>query len=239
MRAPTGSPPGRRRSSRTGLRALVALLALVMFRGVAAELSLNPPEVPESAEIHACDLDDPIPSIWLGEPGAGFRSTVQTVSLLAGGAVGPAMMGSQEHHHLALVSVAYGQMFAPLQAEDHWWRGNFEARLELFGGIQVAPEHSWLVGIAPHLRYHLATGSRWTPFIDAGAGFTLTDIGAPDVGNLFEFNLQGTIGVHYHWRDDLALTFEARYMHLSNAGISADNYGVNALVAVFGVTRFF
>jgi len=149
------------------------------------------------------------------------------------------MMGSQEHHHLALVSTAYGHMFAPLQARDHWWRGNFEVRLEGFGGIQVAPDHSWLVGITPHMRYNLATGSRWTPFVDAGAGFTLTDIGAPDVGNLFEFNLQGTIGVHYHWRDDLALTFETRYMHLSNAGISKDNYGVNVLVAVFGVTRFF
>ena len=239
MRVPTGLPPGRRISSRTRLRALGAVLALVTVPGVTAELGLNPPTVPESAEFRACDLDEPIPSIWLGEPGAGFRSTVRTVSLLAGGAVGPAMMGSQEHHHLALVSVAYGHMFAPLQAEDHWWRGNFEGRLELFGGIQVAPDHSWLVGITPHLRYNLATGSRWTPFVDAGAGFTLTDIGAPDVGNLFEFNLQGTIGVHYHWRDDLALTFEARYMHLSNAGISNDNYGVNVLVAVFGVTRFF
>lgn len=239
MRVPLGRPRDRRQPLRTRWRALGAVLALVTFRGVAAELGLHPPAVLESAECGADELETPLPSIWLGEPGAGFRSDVRTVSLLAGGAVGPAMMGSQEHHHLALVSVAYGQMFAPLQARDHWWRGNFEVRIEGFGGIQVAPDHSWLVGIAPHMRYHLATGSRWTPFVDAGAGFTLTDIGAPDVGNLFEFNLQGTLGVHYHWREDLALTFESRYMHLSNAGISQDNYGVNVLVAVFGVTRFF
>jgi hypothetical protein len=56
---------------------------------------------------------------------------------------------------------------------------------------------------------------------------------------VFEFNLQGGFGVQYYLRDNLALSCEGRYIHISNAGLSDDNYGLNALMGMMGVTFFF
>jgi lipid A 3-O-deacylase len=130
-------------------------------------------------------------------------------------------------------------MLSGVLAKDSWYRGNFEFRAELFGGAQISPDTDWLIGIAPHLRYNFATGSRWIPFIDAGAGVTATGIGPPDLSNTFEFNLQGAIGTQYFIKDNVALTLEARFFHMSCAGLSKPNDGLNAIVGYVGVSWFF
>jgi hypothetical protein len=130
-------------------------------------------------------------------------------------------------------------MISPVLGTDHWWRGNLELRLELFGSVQVSPEMDWLVGFTPHLRYHFATGSKWIPFLDLGLGFALTGIGPPDLGSVFEFNQQAGAGVQWFLRSDLALTLEGRYMHVSNAGLSDYNGGLNACIGMMGITVFF
>ena len=80
-------------------------------------------------------------------------------------------------HDLALLSLAYGHMLGGVQGEGHWYRGNFEGRLELFGGGEYSPSNEWVIGLTPHLRYNFATGSPWIPFLDGGAGVTATGIG--------------------------------------------------------------
>jgi hypothetical protein len=45
--------------------------------------------------------------------------------------------------------------------------------------------------------------------------------------------------VHWFWRDDVALTLEARYMHMSCAGISHPNLGLNSVIGMVGLTWFF
>src|SRR5579859_3263700 len=129
-------------------------------------------------------------SLWQGNVGEGFRPTVQDVTLEAGAAAGLATFGSRQAHDLALLSLSYGHMLGHVIATNHWYRGNWELRGELFGGAQFSPSSEWLVGLTPHLRYNLATGTRWVPFIDGGAGVTATSIGEPDLSNTFEFNLQ-------------------------------------------------
>jgi lipid A 3-O-deacylase len=183
---------------------------------------------------------DPRPaSIWMDGRGEGFRTSVQTLSLEAGAAFGPAVLGSLDHHHLALLSLSYGHMLSPVLGKNRWWRGNFELRVECFGGIQFSPHNDWLVGFTPHLRYNFAAGGIWIPFIDAGVGVSLSGIGPPDLGSVFEFNQQGGAGFHWFFRDNLALTVEGRYIHISNAGISDHNHGLNAAVCLLGLTAFF
>jgi hypothetical protein len=130
-------------------------------------------------------------------------------------------------------------MLGHVKGEGHWYRGNFEGRLELFGGGQYSPSSEWVIGLTPHLRYNFATGTRWIPFLDGGAGVTATGIGHPDLGGTFEFNLQATAGVHWFVRDNLALTGDVRYMHMSCAGIDDPNHGVNNIAFMIGMTWFF
>jgi hypothetical protein len=122
---------------------------------------------------------------------------------------------------------------------DHWYRGNFEFRAELFSGAQFSPSTEWVVGLTPHLRYNFATGTRWVPFADFGAGVSGTSIGPPDLSGTFEFNLQAEVGVHRFLRDNLALTFEVRYMHMSCAGLSSPNAGLNTVMGLIGLSWFF
>jgi len=177
--------------------------------------------------------------IWHGDVGDGFRSSAQTFSIETAVALGVQAFGGQQVHDIALVSFSYGHMLGNVVAGDHWYRGNWEGRLELFSGGQFSPESDPLVGIAPHLRYDFATGTRWVPFADLGAGVTASGIGPPDQSGTFEFNLQANIGAHWFVRDDLALTFEIGYLHMSCAGLHDPNLGVNTIKGMLGLTWFF
>lgn len=178
-------------------------------------------------------------SIWRTSVGAGFNRNVETLTLEAGVNYGLASFGSIEAHHLALGSLSYGHMLGGFQGEGHWYSGNFEIRAELFGGFQFSPENDYVIGLTPHLRYNFATGTHLIPFIDIGAGVTATGIGPPDLSGTFEFNLQGGGGVHWFIRNELAITAEVRYLHLSCAGLSQPNLGLNGVMGMIGLTKFF
>jgi hypothetical protein len=160
----------------------------------------------------------------------------------AGAAAGMASLGSHQAHDFALLSASYGHMLGGVKGGEHWYRGNLEGRIELFGGMQYHPEDDvdgWFVGLTPHLRYNFATGTRLVPFLDGGAGVTAMGIGPPDVSGTFEFNLQTSTGVRWFLRDDLALTTEVRYTHYSCAGLHQPNSGINNVAFLFGVSWFF
>jgi hypothetical protein len=178
-------------------------------------------------------------NIWERGVGQGFRSTVQSFGFSAGATYGFASFGSHEAHDLALASLSYGHMLGHVFGKEHWYRGNLEFRLEVFSGAQFSPSTRWLVGLTPHLRYNIATGTRFIPFVDCGAGVTATSIGPPDMSGTFEFNLQGGGGLHWFFKDNVALTVEARYVHWSCAGIHQPNSGLNGITGLLGITYFF
>ncbi len=177
--------------------------------------------------------------VWQDEVGAGFRSGADSIGLSFGVSYGIPMLGGEESHHLALTSLSYGWMAGPTRNKGHWYRGNWEYRAEVFGGSEFSPEVEWIVGITPHLRYNFVTGTRWIPFLDLGAGVTATSIGPPDLSGIFEFNLQGCAGLRWFFRDDVALSIEARYLHISCASIHDPNLGLNGVAGFLGLTYFF
>lgn len=178
-------------------------------------------------------------SIWDSGIGDGFRPGLESFTAGLAGAYGLKAFGGIEGHDLGLASVEFGRMVGPVLGDHYGLRGNFEARIELFSGAEFSPKREWLVGLTPHLRYDFATGTRWVPFIDAGAGISATSIGPPDLSGTFEFNLQAGMGVHRFLRDNLALTLETRVMHMSCAGLSNPNLGLNAVIGMLGITWFF
>lgn len=185
------------------------------------------------------ELEMPTSTIWQSGVGEGFRSTVKTFSIEPGVALGAKIFGSRQSHDLALISLSCGHMLGPVIGEGHWYCGNPELRLELFAGGEFSPESESLVGLTPHLRYNFATGTHWIPFFDLGAGVSATSIGRPDLSGTFEFNLQLGGGVHWFLRDNLALTSEVKYLHMSCAGIHPPNLGLNSFALMIGVTWFF
>ena len=178
-------------------------------------------------------------SIWQGDVGEGFLPSAQNFDVEVGVAPGMAVFGSVQAHDLALLSLSYGHMLGHVLGEGHWYGGNFEGRLELFGGGEYSRSEEWVLGLTPHLRYNFATGTCWIPFLDAGAGVTATGIGSPDLSGTFEFNLQATVGVRWFLNGAFALTGDVRLLHISCAGIHSPNLGVNNVAFMIGATWFF
>lgn len=220
----------------------IAVLSMVFVAPIAsvtgaAEMT-GQSSSPTTNSVVLSELSESKFSIWEDGVGQGFRSTTRTFSAEAGVGVGMAAFGSTQAHDLALISLSYGHMWGPVLGKDRWYRGNIEYRVELFGGAQYSPSSEWLVGLTPHLRYNFATGTRWIPFLDGGAGVTGTGIQHPDLGGTFEFNLQIGGGMHWFVRDNLALTGEVKYMHMSCAGIDKPNRGLNDVIGWIGLTLF-
>jgi hypothetical protein len=228
---------------------LLSLLLLAQVLSAVAQnpdstnpLPQSPPSISASTNIMSASkvgLEAARESIWENGIGEGFRSDDQSITVSTGATYGIATLGSHEQHHLAIGSLTYGHMLGGVVGEGHWYRGNPEFRLELFGGAQFQPDTRSLVGLTPHLRYNFATGTRWIPFVDGGAGVTATSIGPPDLSGTFEFNLQAGTGIYWFLNDHLALSLEARYLHMSCAGIHKPNLGLNGVTGLLGITYFF
>jgi lipid A 3-O-deacylase len=184
-------------------------------------------------------LQPPSASVWQNGIGNGFKVRTVQAGFNLGAGFGWAAFGSRVAHDLTLASANMGWIASSLMAEDRWFKGNWEIAGELFGGAQYRPEYRYIVGLTPLLRYNLATGTRWVPFVNGGAGLTATDIGHPDLGSTFQFTSQGGLGTHYFLRDDLAMTVDCRWLHISNAGIRRPNNGVNTQMLYLGMNWFF
>lgn len=233
------------KASKQFFSAFQAAPILGLFLSSVAVKALNAAEPPSGAASDAfasatqLTLEPAHSDLWQGGVGNGFQSTAQSLSIEAGASAGFAAFGGRLSHDLALVSISYGHMLGPVRGTGHWYRGNWELRGELFTGAEFSPGTTWGIGLTPHLRYDFAIGTRWVPFADIGAGVTATGERAPDLGGAFEFNLQATVGTHWFVRDNLAVTVEARYLHVSSAGLYTPNLGLNTVAGLVGVTWFF
>ena len=178
-------------------------------------------------------------SIWKTDVGSGFRENIKNIGLTAGSGFGLDILGSEKAHQLALVYAHMGWMATDVIYKNQWCEGNLELWGEIFGGEQYNLDSASVFGLTIGPRYHFITHSRWVPFIDAGAGVSETDIGEPDLGSKFQFNVQLGVGTHYFFLNNVALTTQIRGIHLSNAYIKLPNNGANALLFLVGVTCFF
>lgn len=212
---------------------------LVIACGIDAAENMSGGDSTDSAHVTVGQIFQANQGIWDGEVGEGFRRSTSHWGVLTGVAPGLEEFGSSQARDLALVSVSYGKIWGGVQAKDHWWRGNWEWRVELIAGSEFHPSVHYFGGLTPHLRYNFATGTRWIPFVDFGSGVSVTSIGLPDLGGPFQFNTQVSLGMNYFIKQNLALSLEGRAMHVSSAGIYQPNNGMNNLLILAGVNWLF
>jgi len=85
--------------------------------------------------------------------------------------------------------------------------------------------------------------ARWVPYFQLGAGALGNNIyrerGQKEIGEGFEFMLQGEIGLRYMISDAWSVSAEGGYRHISNAGLASNNEGLNSLGGVLQVSYRF
>ena len=94
------------------------------------------------------------------------------------------------------------------------------------------------VGVNPmNLKWNFATRGRLHPYIELGGGTLFTTDKVPRATSKVNFTPTAAFGAHflgqkYPW------TMEARYLHISNAGLGDFNPGINTFEVRLGIGRF-
>jgi len=93
------------------------------------------------------------------------------------------------------------------------------------------------VGLNPlNLKWDFERRGHLVPYVELGGGLLFTTHQVPPRTSSVNFTPSGGFGVHYLGAR-LAWTLEARYFHISNAGLSRSNPGINSFVVRIGVGK--
>jgi lipid A 3-O-deacylase len=154
--------------------------------------------------------------------------------------------------------VAYGYstrqdvQVIPLYAHAGWWLPGFiddplarwNLALEYFlegwiGGTTGGPQDAIEFGINPiGFKISYDAGQAVVPYFTGGIGVMYTGLGGLRLGGPFEFNETAGAGFELFPREDWAITLGFRYRHISNAGISDDNLGLDTLFGQIGLSYY-
>lgn len=119
-----------------------------------------------------------------------------------------------------------------------WYRGNFDLALEPQLFVNLDPSGGRAGGAALYLRYHLLATERFVPFVGAGSGMLGLDFDGRHQDDGFNFILQAGAGGYVFLTDRTAFSLDARWHHISNAGLRDPNHGIDSALLLTGVTWF-
>ena len=119
-------------------------------------------------------------------------------------------------------------------------KGRFEYALDavpLYLIFQPA-NTAYGAGLNPaNLKWNFAKRGRFAPYIELGGGVLFTTHDVPSRTSTVNFTPSAAFGTHF-LGERLAWTVEARYLHISNAGLSRFNSGINTFEVRLGVGKF-
>jgi hypothetical protein len=176
------------------------------------------------------------------QPSANFGYGKQELALSGGYGFGVGIQGSNNGN---LKDIRYGALVPrwgiglsdPL-GEGSWYEGNFDLLIEGAFLFQYQPTHGFAGGGTLMFRYNFLQCGPVVPFIEAGAGLMGTDLNLKEQSDGFNFSLQPGLGFHVFLLPNMAVTAEARFHHISNAGLRSPNSGINDVLFLLGASLF-
>ena len=113
-----------------------------------------------------------------------------------------------------------------------WLRGNLEYAGDLIpiyvlsGPVNTA----YGVSIDPFvMKWNFTGGKRLAPYMELGGGVLFTNTEVPFRTSNINFTSQAVLGMHIFTREKRSVTLDFKYVHISNAGMSVPNPGINTL----------
>jgi hypothetical protein len=94
-------------------------------------------------------------------------------------------------------------------------------------------------GVNPiNLKWNFATRGDVVPYFELSGGTLFTNHDVPNFTSRVNFTSGAALGFHF-LGENHALSVEARYMHVSNAGLGDLNPGLNTFQVRLGIGKFF
>jgi hypothetical protein len=189
-----------------------------------------------------------------------MRSLVLAAVVLLGASAGLAQIGPEEDGREVQLWVAGGHSVAGgtkniglfnaglrygwILTGPHlpgFLRGRFEYALDATPVFLVSQpaNTSYGLGFSPlGLKWNFERHGRLSPYFELNGGLLVTNHNVPTGTNDVNFTSAAALGTHilaakYNW------SLEARFLHISNAGLGNYNPGLNTVEIRLGIGRFF
>ena len=169
-----------------------------------------------------------------------FQEDRWEFSLAAGANHSSVFESNRTDFDYALASIRFGWMLDSVTGEG-WTRGNWEFMMCVEGGgIFGGPGEKILPGPSFYVVYNFVQpGWDIVPYAGFGGGFLWPDSEVEELGQNFNFTPQGFCGFRYLIHDKWSVNLEFHYHHMSSAGISKRNTGIDGIGGMLGVSYFF
>jgi hypothetical protein len=158
----------------------------------------------------------------------------------AGG--GFSVPGGTKDTHTMNAGVRLGKVLT----DDHlggFLRGNFEWSADLMPIYyiwQPAPaQNAYAAAFNPvNLKWNFTSSPRTVPYLELGGGVLFSNHAVPLNTSHVNFLTHATLGFQFFNNDRRAFTAGIRYEHISNAGLTVPNPGINTVQFQVGVNWF-
>jgi hypothetical protein len=134
--------------------------------------------------------------------------------------------GEYIHHTLALD-------YTYLYDRRSFWR-HFQFQIEPFVSFVSSPENNGEIGCVFFIKYAVPWRFPLKPYIRGGSGVILLTQETDELSTMFNFASQIGCGVSYALQN-LKLSLEYRYRHISNADIKQPNSGIDDYIWLLGI----
>lgn len=157
------------------------------------------------------------------------------------GGYGNANLHEKERYQLIPVFVDFDFDLKPLFANTKFiYPGMLQFIEEPFLAYVFDPGQNMEVGNNFLLKIGLVPDTwKLQPYIKAGIGIVYMTQHTRQQGTQFNFNEYVGLGAHCFIRDNIGLTLECRYRHLSNADIKKPNRGIDTYYGLVGIAYRF
>ena len=118
--------------------------------------------------------------------------------------------------------------------------GRFEYAIDAVPAYLIfqPPNTAYGAGLNPvNLKWNFATRGSVVPYLELSGGTLFTTHNVPPGTSSVNFTSAAAFGMHF-LKPKYAWTMEARYVHISNAGLERLNPGVNTLAVKIGIGKF-
>lgn len=124
---------------------------------------------------------------------------------------------------------------------DNWYRGQVSVGAEMVYIQFQKPIVSNGIGFTPKIKYTFVAGNRVRPYFEFAGGTFWTDFTnkVPEESSSFNFILTAGVGCSFFITSQTSINVGYRFQHISNAGTSYPNLGLNSSLPFGGFSFFF
>jgi lipid A 3-O-deacylase len=153
---------------------------------------------------------------------------------------GPSVPGGTSDTSVWNVGLRYGWILTRPHGPG-FLKGRFEYAVDVVPVFTVFQRYNTAYGAGFNplgLKWDFAARGRIEPYLELGGGTLFTNHQVPIGTSSVNFTPSAALGMHL-LDDKYAFSVEVRYLHISNAGLSSPNPGINTVEVRVGWGKFF